>query len=158
MLKGSLSSEPPQFRWRFHLDQHLKLFLSNLVCLCSQYYLMLAKPWRFMHFIIHSKGYLLWKKAIMLSSSYSELLLLLSFPSGWDQKESRNARSSRSVIAFAPRCILVGEMGIYTGGLPSAFSQFYFLAAKRMEFLKRRCTFLKQVIDKNKDAFLGYKK
>lgn len=49
-------------------------------------------------------------------------------------------------------------MGIYTGILPSAFSQFYFLAVEHMEFLKRRSTFLKQVGDKNKDTFLGYEK
>lgn len=57
-----------------------------------------------------------------------------------------------------PRCILLGEMGIYTGILPSVFCQFYFLAVERMEFLKRRSTFLKQVTDKNKDTFLGYEK
>lgn len=50
-------------------------------------------------------------------------------------------------------------MGIYTGILPSAFSQkFWFLAVEHMEFLKRRSAFLKQVTDKNKDTFLGYEK
>lgn len=92
----------------------------------------------------------------MLSSSSPELLQLVFQVA----EAKRNPRIHGAVLSFSlhTKVHSCRERWAFTLEFCHQHSaNSVFLAAEHMEFFKK-CAFLKQVTDKNKDTFLGYEK